>query len=154
MKQCDTQQCIKCHFLSRTLDNYSGGDGQKRILNKKERQDAEIFGFSFLGKTCHLFCHFEVWDEVNQVDEVRDRKFEVLKRDRTNFCFFWPYSPEMSVKAAEILQKREADNREASIDRKRAVKGLWIAGIGLGVSSLLGVANLVISIIKLCKGTP
>jgi hypothetical protein len=45
----------------------------------------------------------------------------------------------MLLPAAEILQKREADNREASRDRKRAVIGLWIAASGLGLNFLWNV---------------
>lgn len=151
--------CINCQFLSRTLDNTSGGNGQKRILNDKERYNiSDSFNenertnkqFSFLGPTCRLFCHFGVWDMHSNQFEIYDIDRHLLT-PRNDYCFFWEYNPLMSVNAAEILQKRQADNKEASLDRKRAIRGLWIAGIGLIISSLIGTGNLIISYLNYSK---
>lgn len=43
----------------------------------------------------------------------------------------------MFIPAAMTLQKREAENQDASQDRRFTVIGLWIAAIALGADVLL-----------------
>ena len=47
----------------------------------------------------------------------------------------------MFFPAAEVLQKREADNRESSRDRLLTIIGLWIAAIALAVGVVIEFAK-------------
>ncbi len=65
-------------------------------------------------------------------------------QNRKGKCFFMKYAPGMMMKAAQTLQGREDSHRRMSFGWNLTIAGLIIASLAL-------VANVVISLIKLCK---
>jgi hypothetical protein len=110
----------------------------------------------------HLCCFFNVWDRQRKIlpqeklDISNQKTIEYLKKEinqtpRENYCFFWKYRPGMSFEAAQVLQKRESDNREASKDRKYTEKSLRMAMVAIIVTAILGVANTIIGVFNCRK---
>ena len=121
----------------------SSRDGQFS-LTSEERQSARARDYDWLHDIYSLGCHFGVWDEGLTPSSRENRQAILLDTDRRDFCFFWPYQPGMMFPAAKILQKREAENRDAARDRKYTIIGLWIAVVALVVSTLLELVNLIL----------
>lgn len=133
------QACVDCHFLIR----HCGPEGPRIVL--EERRAIRKHDYSWLGSDFLLGCHFSVWDEPSRSDqETRDQI--ILETDRRASCFFWKYRPGMLVKAAEVLQNREAERREASRDRRLTCIGLWIAAIALLVGAIPEIIKLLASL--------
>ena len=134
--------CAECHFLTkiplpvlREDDGTSSIDDSDRTLNVQERERLRKRDLDWLGRLETLGCHFGVWGEGPVTLE------ELAETDRTDFCFFWKHRPGMLFPAAEILQKREADNREAARDRRLTIIGLWVAVFALLAQIVLTLAS-------------
>ena len=135
MNRWSKQACIGCHFLIKQSNPYKF---EVTLLERKaiRKRDYSAFEHYSLG------CHFGVWDEGHNFD--KDRKHEVIvETDRKDYCFFWKHRLGMLLPAAEILQKREADNREATRDRRLTVYGLIIAAAALGVNAIIELGKMV-----------
>lgn len=94
--------------------------------------------FSWVNRLESLQCHFKVWSE-GATSKDFDRFETIAKKNRKGACFFFPYHPDMLLPAAEILQKRQAESNDASIDRRLTIWGLWIAAIALVSSTIVGI---------------
>ena len=121
---------MNCHFFIKQTPEH------KLEVTQQERNAIKNHNFSVIKGHYALGCFFGVWDGGHNFDS-QERFSTILYTSRKNFCFFWPWRQGMLLEAAKILQKREADNREASRDRKLTILGLWIATIAL-------VANIVV----------
>ena len=74
----------------------------------------------------HFQCHHLVWD--GQALKDREAFLKVVGLERNDSCFFFPRDRRMAMEAAEILERREANRREAKKDR-HLVKWSIIAGV-------------------------
>ena len=129
------QSCVDCHFLMKQSNPHKFG-ATDRDREAIKNQDYSPFTHMSLG------CYFGVWDEGYNF--ATERRHEVIvETNRKNYCFFWKYRPGMLFPAAEVLQKREADNQEAARDRKLTLIGLFIAAVALVVNALLEVARII-----------
>jgi hypothetical protein len=111
--------CKHCHFLSKENrpDSFS--------LSKVDRED--------LGKIpthYSLKCWMGVWDE-GVAPHAISREETISNVNRKHMCFFWPHSPNMLFKAAEVLQKRGAEYEQMKRSNLYTRIGLWVAAIGL-----------------------
>jgi hypothetical protein len=127
------EACVNCHFFSK----------EQRIVTDDEREKAKNKDFSWLGDYETLKCSRTVWDDGYWTEDSPGRdpegRFgEIVARDRKGWCFFWPYHRGMLVTAAEILEKRESEAREAATDRKHVLWGLRFAVAGLLISAVVG----------------
>jgi hypothetical protein len=127
--------CVNCHFLVVADPNgYVVGNDRRARIRKRDYLWLDS-GF--------LACDFGVWHEgMGQPTDSDHRHTTIVTTNRKDFCFFWKYHPGMQSPAAKELQKREADNREASRDRRLTVIGLWVATIALVVDTLMQVSKL------------
>ena len=160
------QYCIDCHFLAgmniSTNTKEITEDVRVHIRNKNDGSNEYHKKFYQNG---HLCCFFNVWDRQQKIlpqekldilDISNQKTIEYLKKEinqtpRENYCFFWKYRPGMSFEAAKVLQKRESNNREASIDRKHTKTSLRMAMVAIIVTAILGVANTIIGVFNCRK---
>ena len=105
-------------------------------IDDSKRRAASVNDFSWIRETESLNCHFGVWDEG--YEPGNEKRFErIVNTERKDFCFYWRHRPGMLLPAAETLQKREAESKEAARDRKLALVGLWIAALALFADVIL-----------------
>jgi len=150
------QICINCHFLRLKYRVPRQDRIQERPVTHKERELICKEDYSWLRTLIDpsLGCHFRVWDDKHSHDLGEYRHEVIVKTKRKNTCFFWKYHPGMLFQAAKTLQKREADYREASRDRKLTIIGLFIAVIALVVNSCISLIDLLIDITNLLQPRP
>jgi hypothetical protein len=126
--------CINCHFLVK-----QSNPGTFEVTHRN-REAIKNQDYSQISNNYSLGCYFGVWDEGHNFSpELRHQT--IVLANRKNYCFFWPHRPGMLLPAAEILQKREADNHAAGRDRRFTLLGLWIAALALAadvISKWLG----------------
>jgi len=132
------QTCADCHFFykeARTADGTFPSE-----ITREEREKARKEDYSWQSKSYALSCHMKVWDEGHNFD--KSRKHQIITQDnRRNFCFFWHHHPGMLFHAAQMLQQRQAEAREARRDRKLTIYGLWLAGCALAANVWLQLAE-------------
>ena len=111
--------CKHCHFLSKENrpDSFS--------LSKIDRENPGNIPAYY-----SLKCWMGVWDE-GVAPHTISRDDTISKVNRKNKCFFWPHSPNMLFKAAEVLQKREAEYEQMKRSNLYTRIGLWVAAIAL-----------------------
>jgi len=124
------------------VKHWRSEDGRPLALEvrSEERAKTRRGDYSWLLDDYALACHFGVWDEGHNFDKAA-RHAVIVETDRHDFCFFWRHRPAMLLPAAEVLQKREAERREARYDRKLTIVGLWIAAMALAVNLLVELAD-------------
>lgn len=145
--------CVNCQFLSKKSLDRSVALDLESSVTEDERRQLKANDFSLVADNNVLVgCQMKVWTSVLPVDKTKLDKAklteEILTTDRTNFCFYWPYRRGMAFAAAQTLQKRVAESKEAAWDRKLTIYGLWLAAIALVVQAFLTVIGLVISSYK------
>lgn len=89
--------CQHCHFLAKEERPHSFS------LSKAERENIVNIVPHY-----SLKCWMGVWDE-GVAPHPAGREETILRVKRNDKCFFWPHQPNMLFKAAEVLQKREAE---------------------------------------------
>lgn len=136
--------CINCHFFCRggesiRDDNFLIEEKGRRALKEKNYEDdiREVHR--------HLACYFKVWDERVDNKLKNERITIVSEIDRKDRCFYKEYTPGMAFDAAEILQRREADYKEAERDRKITRRALWTAIIALIINTIISILNIIIT---------
>ncbi|MFT5296675.1 MAG: rRNA processing protein Gar1 [Colwellia sp.] len=83
-------------------------------------------------------CHKGVWDEgIGKVDNF----YKAVKEKRQN-CFFYSHQSNMLFKAADELQKRDAEYKKMKSSNLYTRIGLWIAIGALSLNALIGVLKL------------
>jgi hypothetical protein len=140
MKKSARKACINCHFLVKIYEGHSF-EIRPQEREAVRRQDYSAF------EHYALACHFGVWDEGFNFDKEYRQKI-IVETDRRDYCFFWKHRPGMLLPAAEALQKREADNREASRDRRLTLFGLWIAAIALVLDFIADMGPKAVSFLR------
>jgi hypothetical protein len=128
-----------------SLSGRGEGDGITRITSKRieqpvtpdQRRAARRRDFSWVNTELnHLRCWHRVWDEGDGELEAA-RYHEVVEKERTHFCFLFPYRRGMLNPAASALQKRAENRWGARRDRRLTIIGLWIAAIALATGVAL-----------------
>ena len=131
------KSCVNCHFFVKNLR-----DNNRELtfdVSANERDLCRKNNFSWQ-KEESLACHLSVWDEGYRLNQS---KYDlIVQQNRSNYCFFWKYRPGMLQPAAETLQKREMEIREASKDRRLTIIGLWIAALALLISVVLQILEV------------
>jgi len=143
MKAKFSQSCLECHFLTKELYVEKVNKPYRSNLKVVEREKIRKHDFLWVREAESLCCHFGVWDEGVKRLKDEERYKEIVETNREKYCFFWKYRPGMLFKAAEVLQRRDEERREASRDRKLTIWGLWIAATGLFISAILQIINFV-----------
>ena len=147
--------CAWCHFFARATlkdaprswDEITSLD--RRHLAGRVNTDSPLV----VGKGFKLACYHGVWDldyvTEDAAQELTAKFAETLTRERGYSCFFYSHTPGMSFPAAEELEGRQADRREAEADRRLTRKSLrqsrkafLVAVVALAVSIVATVANL------------
>ena len=152
-----------CHFLSLNKEQTYHSELSENV--REEIRNGKIL--NLYPPNGGLCCYLKVWDASQMSrNEYAKKKLaaqgenqifiQILKEQinqtaRDNFCFFWKDRPGMSFEAAQVLQKRESDNREASIDRKDTKTSLRMAMVAIIVTAILGVANTIIGVFNCRK---
>ena len=104
-------KCIDCHFL------FSGWYYEDGRPNQIERKSAHIklrneFDKLIGSNGAYLIgCHFGIWEETSPLSREPIKK-QVRKLRDIKKCFYYNFEEGLSLKGAEILQKRDED-REA-----------------------------------------
>ena len=142
--------CANCEFLIRVQTIEAEPESQERLV---PLSDGERIGFHQGHLPEQLFCGTRdtysafrcarnVWNEHRIMMDVR----QVLTKDRSESCFFYPCSDGISLDAATELERRAVDRREAERDRaltrdtaKSARRASWAA---ITVAVLSGVFNV------------
>jgi hypothetical protein len=137
-----SQNCVNCHFLQKWAYG-KGGEEQKVIVEGMERQNVATHTFWARGGGGDLECYFGVWDGGSDFARQVGYK-EVVQTDRRDFCFFWPYRPNMGVKAAEILQERAARQRYTGRLQFRIIVALYVVAGALALDIILRVIGLLL----------
>ncbi len=83
-------------------------------------------------------CFKKVWDWANLREDSEKDLVRVLTGDRGEACFFYLHNPGMLFSAAAKLERRKADRREASRDRKVAKWGIFIAALFVVIGGAVG----------------
>ena len=138
------EACISCHFFARRrLDAQLV---QALSVSADERKMLTAGDYTVITKDpgAMLECWMKVWSPTTPIDE--EKLFDAaVKTNRKDFCFYWPYHHLMSLDAGQTLQKRAAEAREASRDRRLTIYGLWIAGIALAISTAVQVREVIVN---------
>lgn len=138
--------CVDCHFFS-TKTLHPPNDLEHGV-SEDERRQLKANDFSLIADNNVVpGCQMKVWSSVWPVNKTKLTE-EIFTTERKGFCFYWPYRPRMAFPAAEMLQKRAVENREAAWDRKLTIYGLLLAAIALLVQAFLAVIGLVMSSYK------
>ena len=135
MKNCNT-----CHFLTKSYRDLQTGGDFSFSLSVQEREEMKTNQRS-ISDNYSLNCRMGVWDEgVTPGKENRDAIINKTKRD--NFCFYFPHHEGMLFKAAVELQQREQENFQLKSSNFYTQLGLWLAGIGLLASAIIGIIQI------------
>ncbi len=133
------QTCVDCHFFVKEVRDTAGAP-YTLTVTADERALARKGDYTWHKSHLAICCSFGVWDEGHMFDMAK-RHEVIVETERRNFCFFWRYRAGMMLPAAKTLQEREAQQREATIDRRLTVWGLWIAAAALLASVYMQVAE-------------
>ena len=128
-------KCIDCHFLSGIIR--STGINYPRTLPKKLREDihllenkekikADYFGMTLVG------CYFGIWDNLN-ISRYQEIAEVITQKRSKKECPFFPFkkSETMTLKGAEIIQKRQENWEELKFSRYLSFAGLIFAALAL-----------------------
>ena len=131
----EKKTCVDCHFFFKESDRH------KFVISEDSRDKCRNGNFTWRKASESLGCYHGVWDQGVQPLSV-DLENEIRHKKREGFCFFWRHRPGMLFQAATVLQKRESEATEASLDRRLTIGGLWIAGIGLLINGLVALWSM------------
>ena len=137
--------CLKCHFMERHFPQQSAG---WLTLSVTEEERAQLQAGSlppqvFSSVECALACYRGVWDHANLGKDVPSGLRSLLAQERGETCFFYPYTPGMFFPAARVLERRNADRREAEKDRKLTRNAFRVALIALIASILTTILTFI-----------
>jgi hypothetical protein len=125
--------CVNCHFFSKKIPDPA--NHLERSVSEEDRDRLRSGVLSLLTDNVWLGCQMRVWSADDPPDITKLTE-EISTTERKGYCFYWPYRRGMAFPAAQTLQKREAENRDAAHDRKLVIYGLWIAAIATAVQAL------------------
>lgn len=128
MRGIRSQHCVDCHFFVKEARDPRVANVS--VVSREERVQARAGDYSWHKEHYAIACNMKVWDEGYNFDGSQKHAM-LTAQDRRNFCFFWEHHPGMLLPAAQVLQEREAREREARRDRRLTICGLWIAALAL-----------------------
>jgi hypothetical protein len=136
------ESCVNCHFFSGRYAVATGPypfevEADKRALSREN-------DISWINHIMSLECSRLVWSEGFDA-KPQDRFRTIVETERKGYCFFFPYHPGMLQPAAELLEKRSAEAKDAHHDRRLTIGGLLLAATALVVQAVLAVIEIVIS---------
>ncbi len=136
------QSCVNCHFFAvrHFPDPPGSGHTYDSDVGRSRRKQAKAGDFTWVRKDEALFCHKMVW--YGSAVPYGKEYEELVRRDRTGFCFYLEFHEDMSFPTGEELERRTTELREASRDRRLTTWGLWIAAIALLASTIVGILEL------------
>ena len=133
--------CLNCHFLVEyKLRPGSFGSPVSKQYRTEILSDPTARDNKLEKRFQACACYMGVWSPATTIEEAKEdlgnRDWDRVVRERGESCFFWPHDNRLSIEAARELERREADRREAKQDRKWAKIGVWVAAIAL-IANLL-----------------
>jgi len=142
--------CLNCNFLANTIENRPNWISREDRERLRGGEDLLIKAQRFLG------CYHNIWDEANPLRLDFEELRRVLVKDRGYSCFFYQFTHGLFFQAAETLERRAADRREAEADRdlsrealeltqkglRYTRRALWVAVIALIVSAIMSIVSL------------
>ena len=131
--------CVNCHFFQQ--NTLEGSRHFVREVSHGDRDLTKKGDLSWKERTSEHVCVREVWAEGFKMPESGWHT-HLVEVDRKEKCFFWEYTPGMLNRGAEELQKRAAETKEATRDRRLTIGGLWIAAMALVVSVIFQIVSL------------
>ena len=154
IRRTHTSCCLGCHFLSKR-----GSDNQTFSISESMRRELQksLPNSHPQRILAEYSCHKGVWKKSGNIGEtVQTGQQDIangcpvetfacsdLTKNRGESCFFYLHIHKMILEAAETLEHREADRREARRDRKLTTMALCVAVLALIVSILTAAAKLV-----------
>ncbi len=126
--------CNNCHFLSKEYVEDNTGRRLNFAVSEEDRKQIEIQKKNPIKAWYSTECHMGVWREGAT---KKENFFELVVKKKRNNCFFFPYQGDMQFKAAEVLQKREQDNKELKQSNMYTRIGLWVAAGALLLNALI-----------------
>mgnify|MGYP001575706937 FL=1 len=134
------QSCVDCHFFVIKL---RGHPGKHLPIEKPQRDKARQGEYSWIDASRDSMpgCYFDVWHKDYYESGQEEYHQLIVEKDQADSCFWWKYHITMRPEAAEILQEREARNRDAEHDRSLTRRGLRIATIALFINAAALVIN-------------
>jgi hypothetical protein len=119
------ESCVSCQFFIQRFSKETYTNP-----NSDCRENARNNHFEWVNENSFLECYFLVWAEGHGT--YRQERFDtIILKNRRDFCFYWPYHPEMMMPAAETLQKRDVEAKETRRTRKLARTSIWISFFAL-----------------------
>ncbi|HUW58859.1 MAG TPA: hypothetical protein VMZ92_19640 [Planctomycetota bacterium] len=102
-----------------------------------------------------LCCHKKVWDAANLPRETTGNLRPLLMAERRESCFFFPWTPGMSMPAAVELERAASDRGEAERDRaltrqtaRAASRAAWAAIIVAATAAIIALGKLLLDWLK------
>jgi hypothetical protein len=143
-KRCLPQICLNCEFLLVCISSTTafGPVTEERHLSVTEvSRLRQGDGRKAVLGNGRLMCARHVW-AVTPVDSQTDDTMQlILEQPRDDSCFFYPRSRGIQRAAAEELERRAADRREAEKDRQLTRWAFYVALGALIVSILTNLGS-------------
>ena len=128
--------CNRCHFL----EKWERSSGSKTCFAVSTEERQRLLAGNEWNTNSHvpwsLACNKGVWDSANFRKDSNCDLHTITTEDRGESCFFYPRTPGMFFPAADELEERVANRREAERDRALTRHTLWVAIAALIVSIL------------------
>ncbi len=97
------QACVSCHFFIQ-----HNALVKNREIKSPQRAATQKQDFSWLNDEFALACYRGIWDE-GIAPELKNKRNEIVDKERADICFFYNYTSGMSFQAAMDLQNRKVD---------------------------------------------
>jgi len=145
------KNCLSCQFLCTGGANENQVDKAESLTTEERRNIENNNGeflprlnlpFSIIKNTDSYFCYKLMWKSKTTVKKSIVMIDRSANNPRGNSCFYREFCEDMSLLAAEELEKRETKQAEAAADRKLTKRLVMITGF-------LALATLVTCIVPL-----
>ena len=109
-------------------------DGYHEV-KKEHRALAKKGDFEWTGRAAWLSCALGVWDGRKGLSQ-NDKYQIIVKTERRNKCYFWPYAPGQSLSTAENLQAEKGSEGRHKANYRVAVISVIVALCGVLIAYL------------------
>lgn len=144
------ERCVNCHFLAVRLEKTNMNEA---LVHPALRQSLMKKDYEWINRGAEesLCCYHKVWDEDTLLFfESFDLEYELLEKDRKNFCYYRDYQTGMSFEAASVLEKREYNLRQTEVDRKNTRRALYVTVTALVINVVLS-TKIVEKVLEMLK---
>ena len=131
--------CRRCHFLVKhrrsgasVQSDDSSFDWYTDSWNAQERAD----GHPPRDREWTDACWRGIWDHRSHIKLKID-----LDEDRADTCFFFEWQEGLHLRVADEMQRQQYDNRHLKKGYRHTQIGLWIAAVGIAISTFFQVLN-------------